>query len=815
MKAVSPLLQQCFDDAVKAAPGMLVRCIDAIITSQLDGNSRRDTLVADRDSEAWAGLMRHKVAWSKAYPERLKAAFLSDEPEPSSSRMGLLSDSRLLSLVDEDDFNEQLEFKRALQSLLPLVEQELAALDARMSSLVGLDAVRADLNPLRPSVFMRELRDLMSATESDRQVRAAWFKALPGPMGRELRGLYAQVAARLQKANVAEAGYRVRLAAEAAGQRPGEEGAGGSGYGLTSEWFDLPGGEPAPEPVDPLLPDMAALAKVRSPIDQATYHAFLQEGHHARYDRALTHDFYDAVEEERGRLRQDIAAYTHDEQAVRQRREAQRHLAAVDRPARAVDTTTPLSREQWGEAASPLHRAGVLLDLKAQAQALPQAMGLDVVRMLVNQVASDPLLLAPVREAVVALEPALLRLALAHPRYFNEPDHPARRLVERVAQRSFRYNDEFDPAFDAFFSPVRAAFLGLNDSGTEDAGLFGEALADLQARWDAEDAADAAQRQTRVQAVQHAEDRQTVADQVAWEISKRPDIEAAPAFILDFLYGPWSLVIADARMKATAGEPDPGGYRKAISQLLWSIRQEVTLRRPAQLFQIVPPLLLTLRAGLRALEHPPEATESFFASLLRLHEPVLKLRAARKRVDARQSGRAPLEADEFPDTVAEPLPADMLEPATAEQRIPRAAEQPWLGRQEQEAAGFADTVRGDAPPLAAELEGTMAAAADHGGDADGGPVVHQLDRLRAGSWVDLWSQGQWVRAELVWASARGTLFMFLGRGGTAHTMTRRSCERLLAARHLRPLAVHDVVSSALDRVREALPAESVVAESVH
>ena len=47
------------------------------------------------------------------------------------------------------------------------------------------------------------------------------------------------------------------------------------------------------------------------------------------------------------------------------------------------------------------------------------------------------------------------------------------------------------------------------------------------------------------------------------------------------------------------------------------------------------------------------------------------------------------------------------------------------------------------------------------------------------------------------------------------SLSRPRCERLLAARHLRPLAVHDVVSSALDRVREALPAESVVAESVH
>jgi hypothetical protein len=42
--------------------------------------------------------------------------------------------------------------------------------------------------------------------------------------------------------------------------------------------------------------------------------------------------------------------------------------------------------------------------------------------------------------------------------------------------------------------------------------------------------------------------------------------------------------------------------------------------------------------------------------------------------------------------------------------------------------------------------------------------------------------------------------MFVSQGGQAHSMTRRSCERLLTAGLLRPVATHGVVAQALDAV---------------
>ena len=72
--------------------------------------------------------------------------------------------------------------------------------------------------------------------------------------------------------------------------------------------------------------------------------------------------------------------------------------------------------------------------------------------------------------------------------------------------------------------------------------------------------------------------------------------------------------------------------------------------------------------------------------------------------------------------------------------------------------------------------------------------------LRFGRWVDLCSKRRWLRAQLIWVSAQGTLFMFVSHGGQPHSMTKRSCERLIRERLLRPVATHEVVGQALDEL---------------
>jgi hypothetical protein len=72
-----------------------------------------------------------------------------------------------------------------------------------------------------------------------------------------------------------------------------------------------------------------------------------------------------------------------------------------------------------------------------------------------------------------------------------------------------------------------------------------------------------------------------------------------------------------------------------------------------------------------------------------------------------------------------------------------------------------------------------------------------LARLRMGDWVDLRVRNDWRRSQLVWHSENGSLFMFVSHGGRPHSMTRRTCEKLIRARYLRLVDAGAVVDKAL------------------
>lgn len=793
MPVDSTLLEQCFVRVLREAPLLVGRCVDAAVSSLQEAeNQGRDMASRELASRSWLMLLQQRNNFTAQYPRRLDAALRQGEAESQSSALARLSDSSLLALVDDTAINESLESARLLQALMPVVEQALAMVDARMSSLIGLDTVHAEKNPLRPSVFVRVLRDLMSELEPEPAVRTLCLQHVARPLGGELCRLYEQLALMLQQANVQEAGYRVRLVADSQPSRYSPLSSGGrldDGTG-GSQWATMgtPGMHADAPPAMALR--MGDLAREQTPLQHGVMQAFL-EGEQGVFEDSLDNAYYEQVRRELTRVDAHAALPMLDEGVLEQQRNQYRDLPVVDRPARQVGVASQLSAERWGTYAAPHERSRVLLELKHQAEKVAQAVGLDVVRKLVHQVARDPLLLAPVREAVVALEPALLRLAMAEPRYFNQDNHPARRLIESVAQRSFRYNDEFSPEFDQFFEPVRQRIEQLNEAASADAEPFAQALASLQQEWSEADAEVEARRKRQLEALRFAEARQELADQIAWEISHRPDIYNVPGIVLDFLYGSWSLVIASAQLSHPEGGPDPLGFRKVISQLLWSTRREVTLRQPKQLFDIVPGMILTLRKGLEMLGKSPDETAAFFDALLKLHEPVLRLRRVRARAET-HSGPVPLEVE-----VETSSPA-MLEPATPEQQKPRAPQQPWFGVRELASAGFEDTL----PTGHGELddaEDSMAAALDE----DAQQVLNAdavLAGLREGDWVDLHSDGQWLRAQLMWASAKGSLFMFTSRGGRPHTMTRRSCEKLVAKRWLRPVEIRAVVPVAIKAV---------------
>ena len=818
--------------------------------------------VADRDAlaQAWRQLQTSKPTWLARYPSDLLAAFTAGRksaapvtPNYEDSRRSASMGLDAFSLVDDADVAQSIETSRLLQTILPMLEQSLAELDTLMSSALGLTNVQPELNPLRPEVFTRALQALMTQAALEPAMLSSWSRQLAAPLGKELKRIYENTITSLEVAQVPAAQYRVLQTP--ANVTTGAHVRAGSGNAATQNtqqaWQQGPNGEQLGAYAEP--PQYADLSNYE--IRDELFQNFLFHGgsnaHHA-----LAPSYYSSVDEELAVLKAapDSATSPLDDIHI-----GQQNLPVVDRAARFIGVSSQLSPQVWGTYGRSRARAMVRTQLKKQAVQVGQVLGLEVVRKLVGQVAQDPRLLVPVREAIVALEPSLLRLAMVDPRFFSDEEHSGRRLMERVAQRSFKYNDEYSADFAHFFEPVSQAFNALNALAIEDAKPFTMALAALEHAWDEQDQQTAQNRSQVVQAMRFAEERQEKADQIAFELSTRSDLDNVPGVVLDFLFGPWSLAMAHARLVDQRNQIDPEGFGSVVPDLLWSVKRDVTLKRPAKLIDMIPGLLEKLHSGLALLGQGPRENELFFEALMTLHQPVLKLRRLKTQRDAQESSAMSLQAE--------------LLPATPEQRQAKAAAQPWLGQQDLEAAGFEDTqptspgdlalmghfleaVCSTPPPgnrqapqlvddsaldLLPQLSQASAAAplvsaseplvasttvnttlsttvstAASSPQSTTGPAAPleysqqeaqtMLSGLQTGHWVDLYSKRRWLRAQLIWASTKGTLFMFLSHGGQPHSMTKRSCEKLIMQRWLRPVDTYGVVAQALQAMTDDMAA---------
>ncbi len=862
MALQADVFHRCLQEAATAAKPALERCMDhAVAALQVAETQSMKAVERDELGLAWRELLRFRNGWCTQYPIDLLAAFnrpahlATPGVVPVSRAVApALAGADMFSLVDDTEVEEGIESSRLLQQVVPVVEQVLAELDSLMSSAQGLVNVSPEFNPVRPEVYAQTLRALLASAPVAPAIHALWIKHLAEPLGRELKRLYERLINMLELAQVRAASYRVLQTPASTGKIPGRA----AGTATPGAANGEPGGEGdedateggpigyvSDEPIARVPSQYADLSNYE--VKDALFQDFLFRGG-SNANHGLAPSYYATIEEELIALKatSDSAHAALQPQPQPQpgggddtdhgyhgtRSDPRRPtLPATDAweepeaweegpggPSRIVDVLSQLSSQVWGVYGRARERALVRTQLKKDATRVGQVLGMEVVKKLVNQVAQDPRLLVPVREAIVALEPSLLRLAMVDPRFFSEESHPGRRLMERVAQRSFKYNDEHNPQFDIFFHSVTEAFNALNALEIEDAKPFGAALTELQNLWDEQDQHEQSQRSNIRQAMQFAEERQAQADQIAFDMSLRADLEGVPGVVLDFLFGPWALVMAHARLTDTARQIDPEGYGSLVTDLLWSVKREATLKRPGKLITMIPGLLGKLHTGLASLGLDPRETEAFFSAVEKLHRPVLRLRRVRSRRDAVESDQAPLEA-----ALAETESSDLSDilPATPEQRKAKAAGQPWLAPQELDKAGFEDTLPSGPAELSAtpDDEPSSEAPDDGDGDSDTPPASssdddkHKAEEvlmgLREGSWVDLYSKRSWLRAQLIWASNRGTLFMFVSHGGQPHSMTKRSCIRLIKDRLLRPVETHGVVAHALDNlVREAAPVDA-------
>lgn len=421
-------------------------------------------------------------------------------------------------------------------------------------------------------------------------------------------------------------------------------------------------------------------------------------------------------------------------------------------------------------------RARVEERTQGKGKKLGRELGQEVVRLMVDNLANDHRMLAGVRQNLKRMEPLLIAMSQADARFFSERQHPARQFMDKITNRSLAFTSTDQPGYAAFQKTLDNAVNVLVGSGGDAVG-FARVLRKLEEGWARDEQEQRQRAEEAARALLHAEQRNLLAQKLAEDFAQRIQNKKIPEIVAVFLRGPWAQVVAESQLRCTTGTEDADGYMALVDDLIWSVQTKLARRNRTRLVDVVPGMLVKMRQGLSLISYPEERIPVFFDELITYHEKAFEGVRPAESVPAEANAAAtPVQGDEPTASDVVGLPQDEF----------------WMANDEATDSGFMQAAFEPVPVV--EEDETPDPAAQRAWSAE---------QLATGSWVDLALGGVWVRAQLTWASPHKTLFMFISGGGMAHSMSRRTMDRLRGLGLIRLVSDGRVVEHALDAVAQA------------
>jgi hypothetical protein len=774
------LYRSLVQEASAGGAGLMGKLVAAArLVLQTQEAAARDLRQRDALAESANQLRQFEQQLCKHYPAALLSAFVDPEAGKKSNNLTVAEvQFDQLELMDDAQVLTSVTLARIQQAAMQVAEASLNELNTLMSSVLGLSAVRADVNPLRPGAYVNALKETLELTQAAAATQLQWCNAMSGALGLELRTLYTGICGRLRKEGVVSVAYSMPSGLMASGTGAG---AATSGSATPTSMHPAPAG--ADEAASATALARPAAIEVRAKDETLLT---LDKLRKLLSGELVTAPTGNRVEQFAAQFAQQFEGSagqpenTDFDATVPAALEALTEMKQVERVVQSLEQRRGAHSTQTAPQEHSVE--GQRLAMRRMARDTAQALSLEVVTLMVENIAHDPRMLEPVRQVIRNLEPALLRLALVDPRFFSDKQHPARRLLQDLTHRSLAFESVAASGFEDFLQEVQHALAPLFRAPIESAEVFDQKLSALQQSWSRARKSSQQNQDTAIEVLKHAEARNLLAERIAQGIEAHPDSARVPPVVIDFLCGPWAQVVAQARIKQGAGSAAAEKFEALIPAMLWSAHPVLARSSPSKLTRLVPRLLTTMREGLDTIHYPGTRISVFLEALMAIHQQVF-------RAGAVASVPAPT--------------VQSMAAATVPERTRQVLEDdPWMAPEEAAASNFVELTPSPEPtPSAEPIAPDMLIVSESAQVTD--------SNLPLGSWVEILTNEQWVRTQLTWASPHGTLYLFTGVFGSTQSMTRRSRDSLLSSGKLRLISGQPVVDGALDAVAQAAMRNSV------
>ncbi|WP_295584312.1 DUF1631 domain-containing protein [uncultured Lamprocystis sp.] len=247
------------------------------------------------------------------------------------------------------------------------------------------------------------------------------------------------------------------------------------------------------------------------------------------------------------------------------------------------------------------------------------ALTIDIVAMLFDAIFDDPDLSVTLRAQIAKLQIPVLKAALLDKAFFSNKRHPARRLLDLIANSGVGRNQADEPRLMARIQPIVDAVVTGFDT---DINVFAKQALKLDDFLQDEDAQAQTRTTATVDQLAQRERQEVVKTRVDAEIHRRLAQRGVPALVAEFLDCHWRLVLTRTYVRS-GGEGAPWvAALAALDDLIWSVQPKRGAAERNRLLTLLPDLLKRLRTAIEAVGRN-DAWDPFFGQLIKLHVAAL------------------------------------------------------------------------------------------------------------------------------------------------------------------------------------------------
>ena len=255
----------------------------------------------------------------------------------------------------------------------------------------------------------------------------------------------------------------------------------------------------------------------------------------------------------------------------------------------------------------------------------------DVVSMMFDFILDDDNVPDPMKALIGRLQIPMLKVALIDKSFFSKKSHPARKLLNSLAEAALGWNEDHDDG-GAYYKQVESYVRKVLDEFEDSIDVFGivleqlgEFLADQEqvAEETAKDSSDALESRERLEQA-----RVRAQETMAKSFHGKP----VPDAVKKFFHNRWKeLLVFCYFEEGEEGE----GWRAAVEtmdQVIWSLTPISSPEDRRKLVELLPGLLNRVKDGMKQIGLPSDERKQFLAALANHH--LAAVRAASGESDA-------------------------------------------------------------------------------------------------------------------------------------------------------------------------------------